>query len=394
MARKRKATGSSPDDSSSQKSDGVIKRRGRPRKSDVVSDSDSSIDSPKKSSSSRSKSKSKSKSKSNPKVSSKVKASSKLTRKTKVGGKGGTKEESTSSDEPEVTPKRRGRPKGSTGGKKGGKKKGKRRGRKPSSPNRYNAVRKAISDYYLSAVGRRIRRYELKVIYDWIKANYGNQSIRYLLMNIDVVLDGFWTEYCNTFPVEIGNFARFFDWYMFKNILADEAEFHYPNDIIEVDFSDVGVEPLSFLMEDYASKAEEYYEICKTSGIKQSSPPPFIFLESAYCDVQRKGNVFKYKILLDGQVPTETPQEAPQATQQAQQDIPQATTEIPTQIAPKTAPQPPQQAASTEQVQSEIEKERIRKEYELKNRKLDELSQLLRDKVITFEEYLKAVKEL
>lgn len=274
--------------------------------------------------------------------------------------------------------------------KKATKKSRKKRGRKPSSPNRYNAVRKAVSQYYLASVGRRIRRYELKVIYDWIKANYSTQSVRYLVMNIDVVLDAFWTEYCNIFPVNIGNHARFFDWFLFKNILTDEARFHFPNDIIEVDFSEVDYGIFEFLMEDYATKAEEYYEICKMSGIKQASPPPAMFLESAYCDVARKGNVYKYKILIDGEVPTEIP--APETVTAAPAP---PVSGVATEIAPATeVPQAPQQTISPEQIQLEVEKERIRKEFELKNRKLDELSELLRQKIITFEEYLRAVKEL
>jgi hypothetical protein len=265
----------------------------------------------------------------------------------------------------------------------------KKRGRKPSVPNRYNAIRTAITQFYLTAVGRRIRRYELKVIYDWIKANYANQSVRYIVMNIDVILDSFWTEYCNLFPVNINDHARFFDWFLFKNILIDEAEFHFPNDIIEVDFTEVGYGILEFLAEDYPSKIEDYYDICKQSGVKQSSPPPALFLESAYCDVSRRGNIFKYKLLVDGQVPSDIPSPTP---------IPPSPSIPPVQpvTAPTTPVQPsaPSEPLPPEQVQLEVEKERLRKEFELKNRKLDELSELLRQKVITFEEYLRAVKEL
>jgi hypothetical protein len=33
---------------------------------------------------------------------------------------------------------------------------------------------------------------------------------------------------------------------------------------------------------------------------------PMIYLKSAYCDVSRKGNVFEYVLLLDGEIPDET----------------------------------------------------------------------------------------
>ena len=232
-------------------------------------------------------------------------------------------------------------------------------------------------------------------------------------MNIDVILDAFWTEYCNIFPVDIGNHARFFEWFMFKNILRDEARFHFPNDIIEVDFSEVDYGTFDFLMEDYASKAEEYYEICKMSGIKLASPVPALFLESAYCDIARKGNVFKYKILYSGDVPEEdtppgdTP--APEITTSAPVETTGAITEtttgqnqVGTSAPPLQQPQQPQQqpqqqqpqAALSEQARIEIEKERLNKEYELKNKKLESLSELLRQKIITFDEYLRAVNEL
>jgi hypothetical protein len=211
--------------------------------------------------------------------------------------------------------KKRGRPKGTT--KKTVKSKSnpkstpkkkyqKKRGRKPSAPNRYNEIKKSISAYYQSTVGRRVKRYELKVIYSWIKTTYGNQSLRYILMNIDVILDNFWAEYCNLYPVNIGNFARLFDWYYFKNYLFDEVEYHYPSDIISVDLSQIGQGTFEFFMDEYAEKSEELYLICKTAGIKDISPSPTYFLKNAYCDVSRKGNVFEYVLLLDGEIPDET----------------------------------------------------------------------------------------
>jgi hypothetical protein len=56
-------------------------------------------------------------------------------------------------------------------------------------------------------------------------------------------------------------------------------------------------------MEDYGSKSEEYYEICKLADIKRVSPPPNLYLENAYCDIAKKGNVFRYKLLLDEDIP-------------------------------------------------------------------------------------------
>ena len=182
----------------------------------------------------------------------------------------------------------------------------KKRGRKPSSTNKYNEIKKAISEYYQSSVGRRVKRYELKVIYSWIKTTYGKQSLKYILMNIDVILDNFWQEYCNLYPVNIENFARFFDWYYFKNYLFDEVEYHYPSDIISVDLSQIGQGTFEFFMDEYAEKSEELYVIGKSAGLKDIEKQyPMIYLKNAYCDVSRKGNVFEYVLLLDGEIPDE-----------------------------------------------------------------------------------------
>ena len=223
---------------------------------------------------------------------------------------------------PSKVKKKRGRPKGTT--KKTVKSKSKpkstpkkkyqrKRGRKPSAPNRYNEIKKAISEYYQSTVGRRVKRYELKVIYSWIKTTYGNQSLKYILMNIDVILDNFWAEYCNLYPVNIGNFARLFDWYYFKNYLFDEVEYHYPSDIIQVDLSQIGQGTFEFFMDEYAEKSEELYLIGKSAGLKEMDGVyPMIYLKNAYCDVSRKGNVFEYVLLLDGEIPDETAPIEPQ----------------------------------------------------------------------------------
>ena len=256
----------------------------------------------------------------------------------------------------------------------------KKRGRKPSVPNRYNAIKSAISSYYETTVGRKIKQYEMKIIYQWVKAGYANQSVRYIVMNIDVVLDNFWEEYCNLYPVEISNFARYYDWFLFKNYLNDEKRYHYPSDIIEVDLSEIGEPDFVFYMEDYVAKSEEYYEICKSAGIKRVSPPPALFLEDASCDITKRGNVYKYRLLLDGEVPS---------TEETPVTVPEAPTPTPTTpVAPPVTPVAP---VPTEQ---SIEQQRLNKEYELKQRKLDELGILLRDKVITFEQYMDAVKML
>jgi hypothetical protein len=217
---------------------------------------------------------------------------------------------------PSQVKKKRGRPKGTTKKTVNSKSKPKstpkkkyqrKRGRKPSAPNKYNEIKKAISEYYQSSVGRRVKRYELKVIYSWIKTTYGNQSLKYILMNIDVILDNFWSEYCNLYPVNIENFARFFDWYYFKNYLFDEVEYHYPSDIIQVDLSQIGQGTFEFFMDEYAEKSEELYVIGKSAGLKDLEKQyPMIYLKSAYCDVSRKGNVFEYVLLLDGEIPDET----------------------------------------------------------------------------------------
>ena len=176
-------------------------------------------------------------------------------------------------------------------------------GRKPSSPNRYNTIKSYISSYYQSTIGRSVKRYELKTIYQWIKDNYGNQSVKYVVMNIDVILDNFWREYCNIYPVDLENHARFFDWYYLKDYLSEEKEYHYPSDIIQIDLTAIGEDVMEFFMEDYIIKADEYYQLCTAAGIRRFDYP-MIYLKDAFCDISKKGNVYQYVLELDEDKPS------------------------------------------------------------------------------------------
>jgi hypothetical protein len=264
----------------------------------------------------------------------------------------------------------------------------KKRGRKPNSVNVYNTIKSAIAEHYQATIGRSLKRYEMKIIYQWIKDAYANQNTRYIIMNIDVIIDNFWTEYCNLYPVDLYNHARFFDWFNLKTYLNDEKQYHYPSDIIEIDLTEIGQGFMEFFMEDYLSKADEYYQICVQSGVKRESPPPSLYLKDAACDISRRGNVYKYVLLLDSNVPSETT------------DVTSAPKNTPSTSAPISAPKTPisapttTQTLSTDQIELELGKERLKKEYELKQEKLKELSELLKQKVITFEEYKDAVKAL
>ena len=176
-------------------------------------------------------------------------------------------------------------------------------GRKPSSPNRYNTIKSYISSYYQSTIGRSVKRYELKTIYQWIKDNYGNQSVKYVVMNIDVILDNFWREYCNIYPVDLENHARFFDWYYLKDYLSEEKEYHYPSDIIQIDLTAIGEDVMEFFMEDYIIKADEYYQLCTAAGIRRFDYP-MIYLKDAFCDISKKGNVYQYVLVPDEDKPS------------------------------------------------------------------------------------------
>jgi hypothetical protein len=282
--------------------------------------------------------------------------------------------------------------------------KGKKRGRKPSGvPNRYNSIKSTLSEYYENSVGRKIKRFELKIIYQFIKSNYSNQPLSYVLMNIDIILDTFWTEYCNLYPVDIANHERYFDWFLLKNTLNDEARYHYPTDIIEVDLSLIGEGIFEFYMEDFVSKSDEYYRICKEAGLKKASPPPALYLQSASCEVSRRGNVFKYILITDSDsIPSEPTQKPIPATSGDTSDEKQP--ELPAQketqpeskeSAPVTAPtQAPTTQAPDQNTVLEIEKEKIKKEYELKQQKLNQLKELLKEGIISFEQYLLAIKEV
>ena len=247
----------------------------------------------------------------------------------------------------------------------------KKRGRKPSSPNRYNSIKSAISNYYLETVGRKVKRYELNVIYEWIKENYGNQSLKYVLMNIDVILDNFWQEYCNLYPVDLGNHARYFDWYYLKNFLHDEVEFHYPSDIIQVDLSQIGEGIYEFFMEDYVLESEKLYQIGKEAGLKSSGLYPKYWLKNAYCDVSKKGNVYEYVLLVDGEIPDETPEPKPEPKPEPQPE-PQPTPVPP--VPPVPAPQPQPESPEVARARADEEKAKaIAKALEmLKNKEISQ----------------------
>lgn len=304
---------------------------------------------------------------------------------------------------------------------------GKKRGRKPSSPNRYNDIKQAISKNYLETVNRKIKRYELKIIYNWIKDSYGNQSLRYVLMNIDLIIDSFWKQYCNIYPIEINNFARFFEWYNFKNFLFTEKKYHYPTDIIQVDLTTVGLGTFEFFFEDYTSKCEEYYEMLKAEGIKRESPPPALYLVDAVCDISLKGNVFKYQLLMDDDIPKTDKNtsviggggaSAINPTNQkgfGSQNTGSGTTQpnissnVPTAVSNANTgdlnknqgvnnniPNPNTQDFGSAGINTELElqKERIKAEFNLREQKLTELRELLKAGVITFEQYMKGIKEV
>jgi hypothetical protein len=206
------------------------------------------------------------------------------------------KSKSKSSSKPKV--KKQGKVKSKTSLPSKAKPKGKKRGRKPSTPNRYNAIKSAISNYYQSTIGRNVKRFEMKVIYQWVKENYATQSVKYVVMNIDVIIDTFWKEYCNLYPVDLQNHARFFDWYYLKDYLTEERAFHYPTDVIQVDLTAIGGDVIEFFMEDYIEQCDAYYSICTGLGIR-SYEYPMMFLKDAFCDIGKKGNLYQYVLTLD-----------------------------------------------------------------------------------------------
>lgn len=288
--------------------------------------------------------------------------------------------------------------------------KGKKRGRKPSSPNRYNLIKSAISQSYKDSAKRSIKRYELKIIYEWIVSEYGTQSLKYIVMNIDIIIDNFWKEYCNLYPIDKNNFALFFEWFNFKTYLSDEQKYHHETDIIQVDLNAIGQGVMEFMYDRYPSKSEEYYEICKAEGIKRESPPPALYLEDAFCDIAKKGNVFRYKLMLESDMPIREngngsgDNNSGLSTASNNSNIGNNSSnnnninnsnntisETPPIINPNLENNTTNNGISTNN-EFELGKERIKQEYALKETKLKELAQLLKDKVITFDDYMKAIK--
>lgn len=266
---------------------------------------------------------------------------------------------------------------------------GKKRGRKSGVENRYNSIKSAISSNYSIMINRKIRRYELKIIYGWIKDTYGNQSVKYILQNMDIIIDNFWNEYCNLYPVELVNHELLFKWYNFKEVLTEEKEYHYPTNVIQIDLTAIGEGVLEFFYEDYLSNIEEYYRICRARIRRDKSPQPDVELISALCDVSKKGNFYKYIIQVEGESvlePTVTP---------IQEGITTLVTPLPlVNVLPPSAPPTQRVALEPEEAKLDLEKEKLNKEYLLKELKIKELYELLKQKIITFDEYMKALKEI
>jgi len=268
--------------------------------------------------------------------------------------------------------------------------------RKPSKPNRYNIIRSAISSYYATTVGRRVKGYEIKVIYSWIQETYGSNPVRYVTSSIDIILDLFWQEYCNLYPVDIANFTRVMEWFHLKNILVNELDLHYPTDIIQINLDEIAEAPIEFFMQDYSAGWQDYYQTCKNAGIKTESPPPTLILESAYCDISKRGNLFKYRLSLTDDMPSvmsTTPIVTPTPTPEMPVE-PIVTSPITESTTTPIVTSPIPVLTPEQVMEVEIQKERVRAEYGLKQQKLQELSELLKKGIITFEQYMEAIKSI
>ena len=278
------------------------------------------------------------------------------------------------------------------------------KGRKKKSvrlPNPYNVVRQAISEHYEKYANRRATKNEVSRIYYYIKQNFEGQSLRYVVLNIDVIIENHFQEFCRQNPVDLSRYARSFEWFYLKDFLYEEQGLHIETDIIRVDLSSIGIGVFEFAFDKFASKSDEIYRLCKGAGLKQDSPPPYFVLQNGYCDFQLKANVFIYKLLLDGD-------------SLVGMLSPQGTTDVLTPVTSPISPVSPilpvsPQSGTSEGVgavktplgvnyEFELEKERLRIESEerirVKNEKMRELNQLLKDKVITFQEYLEALKAI
>jgi hypothetical protein len=65
---------------------------------------------------------------------------------------------------------------------------------------------------------------------------------------------------------------------------------------------------MEFFMEDYLSKADEYYQLCTAGGIR-SIPSgvmsvPMIYLKDAHCDISKKGNIYEYVLVIGEDKPS------------------------------------------------------------------------------------------
>jgi hypothetical protein len=168
----------------------------------------------------------------------------------------------------------------------------------------------------------------------------------------------------------------------------------------------------------------------KAEGIKRESPPPALYLVDATCDISRKGNFFQYQLLMDADIPKSqnpaglggknvvgggnipTTQNTGSGTTQSnipptvsgnnqnantgqingnqEQNINQgANNQNQNQNQSNVSDE-----ALKQQAEIEIQKERIKAEFNLREQKLTELRELLKAGVITFDQYMKGIKEV
>jgi hypothetical protein len=149
----------------------------------------------------------------------------------------------------------------------------------------------------------------------------------------------------------------------------------------------------------------------KAEGIKRESPPPALYLVDAVCDISRKGNVFQYQLLMDADIPKSqnngvnlggknVPTIGSGTTQpNLQPNAPSATLNANTGDLNSSQGVNINQSNVSKEVlnqnaEIEIQKERIKAEFNLREQKLNELRELLKAGVINFDEYMRGIKEI
>jgi len=214
-------------------------------------------------------------------------------------------------------PKKGGKPKTKAKGRPAKKRPAKRKGtKKTRKPNRYNQLRKAISQYCLRKYNYRCSNDDINRIYRELKRRYFDVdpkkqvSPSELAKNIDTVL-GFKDE--NDVPLDL----RTFNWFDLETFLREQdGLFFKKGDKITLDLSSFGA-PVTFEIQDLGvAYRDEVYPTVR-QGIdeyeqqfgQRPSPPPYFEFDEEASDSKKRRFIWRLEVDAGAQAIAQPPSE-------------------------------------------------------------------------------------